>query len=103
RSGSAVTFLGPNHLLPYPPMTHRIPKALRLLIECIPYVRMISAGQAFNVSLRHTAGHLRKELSQNKGPCIVSGAIPFSVIRHVENSVLENSGVIGHPKKVIEF
>src|SRR5437762_11845977 len=100
---SRVTVLRTNPFQPFPAMTHEIPKSFRFLIECIPQERKISAGQAFNVPLRHTTGHLRKQQSQDKGACIVIGAIPFPIIRHVENSMLENSRVIGHPKEVIEL
>src|SRR6184192_4275012 len=100
---SRVTVLRTDLFQPFPAMTHKIPKALRFLIECIPQERKIKAGQAFNVAVRHATGHLRKQQSQDKGACIVIGAMPFPVIWHIENSVLENSGVLGHPKKVIEL
>src|SRR5438034_401875 len=54
------------------------------------------AGEAAQVFL-----HCEKD--ESKGACIVIGAIPFPIIRHVENSMLENSRVIGHPKEVIEL
>src|SRR5215217_5185308 len=84
-------------------MTHEIPKSLCFLIECIPQERKISAGELFNVPLSDTTGHLRKQQSKDKGACVVIGAIAFPVIRHIKNSVLENPGVVGHPKEVIEF
>ena len=84
-------------------MTHEIAEATSFLIESVPQKREVDARQTLELLLRDLTRRFLQQQGEDEGARVVVRAVAFVEIRHVEDRVLKNAGVIAHPKQVIEL
>ena len=84
-------------------MAHKVPKTAGFLVKSVPQECEVNARQVFELVLGHPTRRFLQQQGQDISTRVVIRAVAFGKVRDVEDRVLENAGVIGHSKQVIEL
>jgi hypothetical protein len=82
-------------------VVHEISKAAGFSIKSVPQEREVRVGQMCELQLSRETGCLLQHQGKDESTRVIVCAIAFHEVRHVEDRMLKNPGIIGHSKQVV--